>query len=314
MATINFYHQDKPYGCFSNFSRHAVAIGGQVFPTSEHYFQATKFEGTPHYEAVRQCSTPSDCAFMGRDRSLPLRPDWEEVKEKVMFDVCLAKFTQHRELRETLLGTRDAKLVEHTTNDRYWGDGGGDGRGKNRLGIILMQVRDAIRLDTPEAIAAGTVVRIDADNTGELYSCLALTSQYPITTPDGTTYPTLLHAYLAFQFAQRPEIVQQLFLQAKSMHDMNTIMMTIASIAGDHEHDDETMYQLMSIKITQHSAVRDALASTPSSSTILDVTQSYPRELGVARHWATLGDGSGKNMFGIMLMRMPRFDIRKVLE
>ena len=38
----------------------------------------------------------------------------------------------------------DAKLVEHTENDSYWGDGG-DGSGRNMLGQILMQVRDELR-------------------------------------------------------------------------------------------------------------------------------------------------------------------------
>ena len=54
-----------------------------------------------------------------------------------------AKFTQHPELGELLVSTGNAKLVEHTTNDNYWGDGG-DGSGSNMLGRFLMQVRDRI--------------------------------------------------------------------------------------------------------------------------------------------------------------------------
>jgi N-glycosidase YbiA len=57
----------------------------------------------------------------------------------------LAKFTQHDELSALLLSTGDSKLVEHTENDDYWGDGG-DGSGKNMLGRILMQVRESLRL------------------------------------------------------------------------------------------------------------------------------------------------------------------------
>ena len=48
--------------------------------------------------------------------------------------------------RALLLATGDAKLVEHTENDDYWGDGG-DGRGKNMLGRILMDVRGALARD-----------------------------------------------------------------------------------------------------------------------------------------------------------------------
>jgi ribA/ribD-fused uncharacterized protein len=83
-------------------------------------------------------------ARLGRDRSSPLRRDWESIKVGVMTDAVLAKFSQHQDLAELLLETGDALLVEHTENDSYWGDGG-DGSGKNMLGQVLMRVRDRLR-------------------------------------------------------------------------------------------------------------------------------------------------------------------------
>ena len=142
--SIKFYHQDKPYGFFSNFSKHPVFLKGKQWPTSEHYFQAQKFEGTEHEELVRLTATPMLCAQMGRDRSRPLRQDWEAVKDEVMRTALRAKFTQHPDLRDQLLATGDADLIEHTENDSYWGDGG-DGSGKNMLGRLLMEVRDELR-------------------------------------------------------------------------------------------------------------------------------------------------------------------------
>jgi ribA/ribD-fused uncharacterized protein len=141
---IQFYSTSGEYGCFSNFSRHPVYLKGKRWPTSEHYFQAQKFAGTPHEEAVRLCKTPREAANRGRSRKLPLRADWERVKDAVMREAVLAKFTQHAELRAILLGTGDAVLVEHTAKDSYWGDGG-DGSGRNVLGRILMGVRDELR-------------------------------------------------------------------------------------------------------------------------------------------------------------------------
>jgi ribA/ribD-fused uncharacterized protein len=143
-AVIHFYSTTGEHGCFSNFSRHAVFLKGKRWPTSEHYFQAQKFSGTEHEEAVRRCKTPRAAADMGRSRKLPLRRDWEAVKDQVMLEAVRAKFTQHDDLRALLLGTGDAVLVEHTANDSYWGDGG-DGSGRNRLGQILMSVRDELR-------------------------------------------------------------------------------------------------------------------------------------------------------------------------
>jgi ribA/ribD-fused uncharacterized protein len=143
-TVINFYSTAGEYGCFSNFSRHPVKLKGKRWPTSEHYFQAQKFAGKPDEEEVRAAKTPGIAARLGRDRKRPLRRDWEVVKERVMLDALRAKFTQHEELKAILLGTGDAVLVEHTANDSYWGDGG-DGSGKNRLGRLLMQVREELR-------------------------------------------------------------------------------------------------------------------------------------------------------------------------
>jgi ribA/ribD-fused uncharacterized protein len=140
--TINFYGRRMPYFEFSNFYRAPLTIDGKVWKTSEHYYQAMKFDGHPdHVEAVRQTDTPMKAANMGRERHRPLRQDWEEVKDSVMYDALMAKFTQHEKLNKLLLETGDAILVEHTKNDSYWGDGG-DGSGKNMLGKLLMVLRD----------------------------------------------------------------------------------------------------------------------------------------------------------------------------
>ena len=145
--SIKFYRPDRPYGFFSNFSNHPIHLNGKQWPTSEHYFQAQKFEGTEHEEHVRLAHTPGMAAQMGRDRARPLRQDWEAVKDDVMRTAVRAKFTQHPELREQLLATGEAFLIEHTRNDSYWGDGG-DGRGRNMLGRILMEVREELQSGT----------------------------------------------------------------------------------------------------------------------------------------------------------------------
>jgi hypothetical protein len=143
-TVVRFYRTREPFGAFSNFSRHPILLNGVTWPTSEHYYQAQKFAGQPDEEAVRLAGSPKQAAVMGRDPARPLRPDWEAVREAVMLDALRAKFTQHADLRALLLGTGDAVLVEHSPHDRYWGDGG-DGTGRNRLGVLLMQVRDELR-------------------------------------------------------------------------------------------------------------------------------------------------------------------------
>ena len=141
---INFYGTKDEYGCFSNFSAHSFKLKNKVWRTSEHYFQAQKFAGTEHEEELRLKASPMVVARMGRSRKRPLRSDWEEVKDDIMLEALRAKFSQNEELKKILLDTGDSLLVEHTANDKYWGDGG-DGSGKNMLGKLLMQVREEIR-------------------------------------------------------------------------------------------------------------------------------------------------------------------------
>jgi ribA/ribD-fused uncharacterized protein len=146
MSKIVFYRVSEPYGEFSNFSPHPVKLKGKTWPTSEHYFQAQKFAGTEDEEEIRRAKSPMIAARLGRSREKPLRKDWESSKENIMREALLAKFTQHLDLRSLLLSTGQETIVEHTANDDYWGDGG-DGSGRNRLGILLMELREELRTE-----------------------------------------------------------------------------------------------------------------------------------------------------------------------
>jgi ribA/ribD-fused uncharacterized protein len=140
---VLFYRVDEPYGFMSNFARYPIHVDGREWSTSEHYFQAQKFAGRPEEEQVRASPSARDAARLGR--TLPgLRRDWDAVKDEVMLRALKAKFTQHAELRAQLVATGDSVIVEHTSNDAYWADGG-DGSGLNRLGVLLMQVRAELR-------------------------------------------------------------------------------------------------------------------------------------------------------------------------
>ena len=143
---VKFYSVNEAYGAFSNFALYPIKIKGKTWPTSEHYFQAQKFKGTPRESRIRKVPSPMKAAQLGRSRKYKLRPDWEKVKDSVMYEAVRSKFTQYKELQELLLSTGEAKIIEHTENDNYWGDGG-DGKGKNKLGKILMKIREELVKD-----------------------------------------------------------------------------------------------------------------------------------------------------------------------
>lgn len=144
MAIYFYSTKEVPYGCFSNFAAYPFTLDGATWPTTEHYFQAQKFAGTPHVEELRLVASPMVVARMGRSRARPLRHDWNEVKDDVMRRAVLAKFRTNADIRDILLSTGDEELIEKTTDDYYWGCGT-KGTGANMLGKILMEVRDQLR-------------------------------------------------------------------------------------------------------------------------------------------------------------------------
>lgn len=145
--TIYFYKVEDPYGYFSNFSPHGIHMKGQDWQTVEHYYQAQKYLGSPHQsvmQSIAAAPTPEAAAALGRDRSLIVRADWEDVKRQVMQSAVLRKFLTHLDIQAKLLATGDEILVENSAKDYYWGCGA-DRTGYNYLGKTLMAVRAEIK-------------------------------------------------------------------------------------------------------------------------------------------------------------------------
>jgi ribA/ribD-fused uncharacterized protein len=68
------------------------------------------------------------------------RGDWEEVKDRLMFDACLNRFKQHPVLANMLLSTGDRPILLLNQEDLYWGIGM-HGNGTNAYGELLMKIR-----------------------------------------------------------------------------------------------------------------------------------------------------------------------------
>ncbi|KAF8072199.1 hypothetical protein FPV67DRAFT_1411910 [Lyophyllum atratum] len=144
---VLFYHKHDPHYGFTNFSEHHVKYKGKTYPTSEHLFQSFKFHGhRPGLaEHIRTCSERPSVAFSEARRFQPeVRPDWKLVNIEKMDIALELKFTQHEDLKEELLATRDAELVEDSDKDAFWGVGA-DGKGRNELGKALERLRDKLR-------------------------------------------------------------------------------------------------------------------------------------------------------------------------
>ncbi|MCZ7600138.1 MAG: NADAR family protein [Gammaproteobacteria bacterium] len=116
---ISFYRaNEKPYGVFSNLYRRAFIFDGQEYPTAEHAYQA----GKARKEAVRDwiLSAPSPSLVAMAAHGLytwDITPNWSRIKFDRMRNVLRAKFTQHEDLKELLISTGDARLVEVPRTD-----------------------------------------------------------------------------------------------------------------------------------------------------------------------------------------------------
>ncbi len=145
MKEIRFYRaSEKPYGVFSNLYKREIDFEGEVFATSEHAYQAGKARKPLVKKWLMDAPSPSLLAMAAHGLYYwDVAPGWSKNKFDRMRAVLRAKFTQHEDLKETLLGTGDARLVESATVDnpvnRLWGEV--NGVGKNTLGIMLMELR-----------------------------------------------------------------------------------------------------------------------------------------------------------------------------
>ena len=135
------------YGFLSNFHEASFELDGKVWSTVEHAFQAAKCEDAQEAENIRHASTPGKAKKMGR--AAKMREDWDEIKDNAMYEAVYAKFSQNPDLAEALDATGNRILVEGTRwHDNIWGQcwcGCKDNTGQNRLGQILMIVRDELR-------------------------------------------------------------------------------------------------------------------------------------------------------------------------
>jgi N-glycosidase YbiA len=170
---IHFYDPKDKYGEFSNYygkeqnKTFKLSYKNKSYNSVEHFFQAFKFMGPlaskrslEYAEIIRNQSTANKAKILANQKrgggykwrtdlnsiideykDVKIRSDWEEIKDDVMrLAVCL-KMHQNPAIYKLLLSTKQSKLAEHTTRDKYWGDGG-DGSGKNMLGRILVEIRD----------------------------------------------------------------------------------------------------------------------------------------------------------------------------
>ena len=177
---LAFFGSQNPYP-YSNHALVPTRYKGKDYRTSEHAYLAEQArayglqeladlwtEGNRRIFAFGRsfdCSNPkhvkahSTKAFRAfKDPSNPKRKHWLAIRDTIMFQIVLAKFKKNRAARKALLESGHRFLVEASPSDAHWGIGSAPTSerlqegpsanpnwGKNRLGMILMGVRNIIR-------------------------------------------------------------------------------------------------------------------------------------------------------------------------
>ena len=127
------------YFFLSNFFECPVTYKGITFTNTEAAFHSQK-----DINRAKEFATLDPSAAKKLGRKVSLRADWEQVKDDIMYEILVAKFTQNAALKILLLRTGDQELIEgNWWNDTYWGVC--RGVGKNTLGKLLMRLRQEIR-------------------------------------------------------------------------------------------------------------------------------------------------------------------------
>lgn len=149
---INEFKGD--YRFLSNFFMTTVVFEGDHYPSSEHAYMAAKTTDATIRMQITRCATPKEAKSMGR--KIQLRAGWEGMKQQVMQQILLDKFSRNAVIKQKLLDTGDQQLVEgNWWGDKIWGVCLKTNQGKNLLGHTLMNVRTLLKQQTKKLIIAG---------------------------------------------------------------------------------------------------------------------------------------------------------------
>lgn len=149
------YRTTESFGGLSNMaSGYPLLINGIRILTTEALYQACRFPHIPEVqrEIIGQHS-PMTAKMKSKAHLNESRPDWEDIRYKVMRWCLRVKLAQnYEEFGQLLLATRDQPIVEQSRKDDYWGakvmDASGQTLiGQNVLGRLLMELREKLKDD-----------------------------------------------------------------------------------------------------------------------------------------------------------------------
>jgi ribA/ribD-fused uncharacterized protein len=141
---IRFFSQSATHREFSNFAPFGIDLDGAWWATVENYYQAQKFTDPDLRQSIGRAEQPIIAKTLADANQGAIRPDWDAIKDEVMYRAVRRKFELHPALKAMLLATGEEDIIEANPADSYWGIGR-DGAGLNKLGKIMTRIRSELR-------------------------------------------------------------------------------------------------------------------------------------------------------------------------
>lgn len=155
---IGFHKPEEPNGYLSNWYKSNFILDGVAYSSMEQYMMRIKaltFGCEDIAEQILETDNVAKIKDLGRKVRNYNDTVWSGIRQIVVYNGLLAKFSQSKELKNKLLSTGDAILAECAVSDKIWGIGIAlhdakrndmrNWKGTNLLGFTLMQVREALR-------------------------------------------------------------------------------------------------------------------------------------------------------------------------
>jgi ribA/ribD-fused uncharacterized protein len=144
---IYYIFEGSPYFPIDNFYPNIIVeYEGLIYTNSEAAFQAAKTKDM-NMRKLFTTMDASEAKYCGKNPNFMfLRPDWDEVKDQVMYDIVKNKMLNNPECLKVLKSTGN-KLIQEGNfwGDLYWGVDYYTKRGKNQLGKTLMRLREELK-------------------------------------------------------------------------------------------------------------------------------------------------------------------------
>lgn len=141
-----YVSRSDPDDPLSSHSAHGFALDDADWRSLEHYYQGMKFTDPAQSAAIRDTATPAAARQLAEVHARAVRRDWKKIRQTVMTRGCYVKCRTHDDVASALLETGTRRIVENSMYDYFWGCGR-DGRGHNTYGLVLMAVREKLRVE-----------------------------------------------------------------------------------------------------------------------------------------------------------------------